>query len=141
MSTPHVAGVIALMLSANPALTYSDTFSIITRTAYFQPSWGARPNNNYGWVRVQADAAVNLALHAARVSGTVTAGGGPLAGADVVAVQVSDNSRYNVATDASGSYHLYLSPGLYTIAVARFGYVSQTSAAQSFAAETSTTLN
>jgi transglutaminase-like putative cysteine protease len=48
------AGVIALMLSANPALTYSDTFSIITRTAYFAPNWGSRPNNVYGWGLVQA---------------------------------------------------------------------------------------
>src|SRR5262249_47255839 len=44
MSTPHVAGALALMLSVNPTLTYSDAFSIITRTAYFAPNWGSRPN-------------------------------------------------------------------------------------------------
>ena len=44
------------LLSANPTLTYSDVMGILTRTAYFSPTWGTRPNNNYGWGLVQADA-------------------------------------------------------------------------------------
>jgi len=61
MATPHVSGVMALILDANPSLNYTDVMGIMTRTAYFQGSWGTRPNNNYGWGLVQADAAVNMA--------------------------------------------------------------------------------
>jgi subtilisin family serine protease len=33
MATPHVSGVVALMLSANPNLTPTDVASLITQTA------------------------------------------------------------------------------------------------------------
>ena len=141
MATPHTAGMIALLLSANPSLVYTDVFSIITRTAYFQPSWGTRPNNNYGWGLVQADTAVDMALHAARVTGTASGNSVPLGGINITAVRQSDSDTYQVNSDTSGNYHLYLRAGTYNLTASKFGYQPQMISAQSFLSDTTTTLN
>ncbi|RKY97873.1 MAG: hypothetical protein DRQ10_08075 [Candidatus Hydrothermota bacterium] len=58
MSSPHVTGVIALLFSKNPDLDFEEVYNILTNTAY-QPSHGSPyPNNNYGWGRVDALAAI-----------------------------------------------------------------------------------
>lgn len=72
MAGPHVVGLVALVLSANPALAghVDDIEDIIEQTAvYFPdtldcgPSLGnARPNHAYGWGRVDALGAVQSAL-------------------------------------------------------------------------------
>ena len=66
---PHTSGVVALLLSVRPTLTYTEVFGILTRTAYFSPTWGIRPNNNYGWGLVQADLAADMAMHGAGRAG------------------------------------------------------------------------
>lgn len=69
-AAPQVAGVIALMLQANPNLTYRDVQHILARTARkndpSDPGWvtnggGFHVNHNYGFGVVDADAAVELA--------------------------------------------------------------------------------
>jgi subtilisin family serine protease len=69
-SSPIVAGVIALMLEANPQLTWRDVRHIIARTSTkndsTQQSWitnaaGRQFNHNYGFGRINAEAAVNAA--------------------------------------------------------------------------------
>ncbi len=72
MAGPHVVGLVALVLSANPALAgyVDDIENIVEQTAiYFadtldcDPSLGvARPNHAYGWGRVDALGAVQAAL-------------------------------------------------------------------------------
>lgn len=57
---PHVTGVIALMLSANPDLTADEVESILKTTA--KPLGVPHPNNTYGWGRVDALEAVKEAL-------------------------------------------------------------------------------
>src|SRR5207247_161015 len=104
MATPHVAGVATLLLAAKPTLTYTDVFAILTRTTYFQPSWGTQPNNNYGWGLVQADAAVDMGLHGPVITGTVSSGGYGLPNATVNFVRSSDNDMYNVLTAGTGNY-------------------------------------
>ena len=63
MATPHVAGVAALVLSVNPALTAAQVGSILRSTA--KPLRDAPgdpvPNHQYGSGLVQADAAVAAA--------------------------------------------------------------------------------
>lgn len=69
MATPHVSGVVALLWSANPALIgdLAGTQAILTSTAL--PLYSAqcsngptdRPNNVYGWGRLDAWAAVQTA--------------------------------------------------------------------------------
>lgn len=71
MSGPHVAGLVALVLSANPDLIgeVATVEQIIQQTARFSAdTFGctldpqARPNNTYGWGIVDARAAVERAI-------------------------------------------------------------------------------
>ena len=58
MATPHVTGVIALMLEKNPGLDYSEVYDIITNLAADHPAGHTYPNNDYGWGRINALLAV-----------------------------------------------------------------------------------
>ncbi len=60
MATPHVTGVVALMLQKNPTLTFDEVYNILTNTAYQPSQGGSYPNNNYGWGRVDALAAIEM---------------------------------------------------------------------------------
>ncbi len=140
MATPHSAGVMALVLSANPNLTYVDMMGILTRTAYFRSVWGTRPNNNYGWGMIQADAAVDMALHGPHLSGTVTSGSNNLAGATITAVR-SDGDTYTAQTRANGTYSMTLLAGTYTVTASLFGYNPVTLTGQNFMTDTNPVLN
>ncbi|OXA46989.1 thermitase [Folsomia candida] len=68
MACPHVAGVVALLLSANPTWKYDDVLAALTRTAD-RPSVTTKcgetpvngyPNYAYGYGRVNAKRAVGL---------------------------------------------------------------------------------
>ena len=70
-AAPLVSGVIALILEANPNLTYRDVQSILVNTARMtdpgNPDWttngaGYNVNHNYGFGAIDAAAAVNAAL-------------------------------------------------------------------------------
>ncbi len=59
MATPNVAGMAALMLQANPDLHPLMVRSIMESTSEFRwLSHPVRPNNDYGWGFVEADAAM-----------------------------------------------------------------------------------
>ncbi len=67
MSTPHVAGVVALMLDANPSLTPENVKMILRASAEPRgsPSYPDRDpkyNTHFGWGIVDAYQAVNMAL-------------------------------------------------------------------------------
>jgi len=57
MATPHVAGVAALMLEANPTLEAEEVKAIIKNNSH-RMSGITFPNNDYGWGRVDAFEAV-----------------------------------------------------------------------------------
>ncbi|GAK52863.1 hypothetical protein U14_04120 [Candidatus Moduliflexus flocculans] len=68
-AAPVVSGVVALMLQANPALTWRDVQQILIKTAYKNPDgeWetnaaGYAHSYDYGFGRVDATAAVEAAL-------------------------------------------------------------------------------
>ncbi len=58
MATPHVTGVIALMLEKNPALDYETVYDILTNYAVDRLDNVTYPNNDYGWGRINALLAV-----------------------------------------------------------------------------------
>jgi subtilisin family serine protease len=75
MATPHTAGIVALILQANPALTPSHVWEILKHTSEHRKNWGKTPeasnpfptgDPNYhpsgGWGQVDAYAAVKEAL-------------------------------------------------------------------------------
>ncbi|HEX8228339.1 MAG TPA: S8 family serine peptidase, partial [Chloroflexia bacterium] len=75
MAQPATAGAIAILKQANPDLTIPETWYILTSTASFDPAWlaaGPRPNQIYGWGRLQIDAAVQAALASAEPTVTGT---------------------------------------------------------------------
>lgn len=54
MATPHVSGVIALMLEKNPNLDYESIYEILTNDAVDTRDNITYPNNDYGWGRINA---------------------------------------------------------------------------------------
>jgi subtilisin family serine protease len=94
-SAPVVAGVAALVLSANPSLTGAQAQDILKQTAddLGTPGW----DTSYGWGRVNALKAVQAALSAGSpdtnppaVQITAPASGSVLSGAVVIDVSASD---------------------------------------------------
>jgi subtilisin family serine protease len=64
MAGPHVVGLVALLLEANPNLDIGALTNIIEATAV--PIGNLRPNNTFGWGRINAYAAVQSVLSAPR---------------------------------------------------------------------------
>ena len=123
MAAPHVAGTVALMLQANPTLTVDVAKLLISQTAIDRGAPGM--DNDYGWGRINAFAAVSAALTGiGTLEGTITssAGGMPVEGAKIV---LTDTGQ-RVYSDASGHYLLKAVAGTHTIEVTRFGYESAT---------------
>ncbi len=58
MASPHLAGVVALMLQANPTLDYDAVMDILTSTARSDNQTGSLPNMMYGNGKVDAYSAV-----------------------------------------------------------------------------------
>ena len=130
MATPHVAGALALVLSANDALVgdYAGARAAITTTAVdkLDDSCGGDasgdPNNVYGEGRLDAFAAVDQFHPVPNLSGTITAAATTtaIAGARVTA---SDGVReFSTVTNGSGDYVLLLAPGTYLVSAEAFGY-------------------
>lgn len=126
MATPHVAGLVALLRSAAPTLTVAALADLITQTAV--PLALPLPNNNSGWGRIDAFAAVAAVTRAGRLVGNVA---GPnrrgIANAALVAAPRSPAGHpARVATDAAGDYALALPPTVYDVTASAFGYLPQT---------------
>ena len=132
MAAPHVAGALALMLSAEPALRgdYDAATFALRSTAidHLDDSCGGDedgdPNNVYGDGRIDAKAAVDLVATGGTLAGTVTdsASNAPIAGARVTA---NDGTRdFTAVTDANGDYDLFLAAGTYLVTADAFGYAT-----------------
>ncbi len=120
MACPHIAGVVALMRSANPGLDVTSIKQIIFDTAIDLDTPG--DDNNTGMGMIDAYTAVTMAMTGyGRVAGTVTDldTGDPLQA--VVSVV---GGAQQVQADANGDYFLAL-PGdsSYTLKYNAFGYV------------------
>jgi len=138
MAAPHVAGTAALMFSARSAgstlftagLDITQTAFILTSTAAPQgsagqaavPLTGAVPNNDSGYGRIDAYAAVALAADAGLISGTVHSSGAPLPGATVQATPALSGMQGAAIADGAGSYRLFLGAGYYDLTASAFGY-------------------
>jgi subtilisin family serine protease len=107
MATPHVAGLAALLLSVNPSLGPDGVRNVLQRTALDLGDLGWDEQHGYG--RIQADAAVAEALHPSPLDATppsvailTPAAGATLSGAAAVTINASDNvgvSRVEYAVD------------------------------------------
>jgi N-acetylneuraminic acid mutarotase/subtilisin family serine protease len=130
MAAPHVAGTVALMWSAAPALIgdLDGTRELLDQTAVDTEdlSCGGTPekNNVWGEGRLDAHAAVLAAPIGATglLTGTVTDvdTGEPLANATVAAT--SADYRRTTTTDAQGRYEISVVTGEYEVAASAYGY-------------------
>jgi hypothetical protein len=137
MAGPHVAGVVALLWSARPALVrqISQTKTLLQNTA--NPSVTVapqtcggvasttRPNNSFGYGRVDVLAAYNASTPTASpatVAGIVTTSdGSPVAG---VTIRLAGAESRKTITDTAGNYRFdnVSSENVYTITPARVNY-------------------
>jgi PKD repeat protein len=126
MAGPHVAGEVALLLSACPALIgMPDRIEqIITSTAVARLSSqcgpAGPPNNVYGWGRIDALAAVQMAIAQCAGQGfldghvTDALTSSPIPGAVVTGVRAEGGSWMDT-TDGSGYYTMTAPAGHYTV--------------------------
>lgn len=139
MATPHVAGTVALVLSAlgwtnwDVPDTPEKIYEALINTAVDLGSQGQ--DTEYGYGRIDAYAAVTYALQnygggqqpsQGVLYGYVTdaSTGAPIAGALVQVEGVT-----SVYTDSQGYYEVTLSPGTYQVTASASGYQSQTQTA------------
>jgi uncharacterized repeat protein (TIGR01451 family) len=126
MAAPQVAGVVALMRSAVPGLTITQTRYALTTTAAHAIAANF-PNNDYGWGRVDALNSVVSVLHTGSISGVVRRGD---TGTPVPYASIRADSRLgtwtSVIADGAGRYVIYGATSLYTVTVSAFGYASGT---------------
>jgi uncharacterized repeat protein (TIGR02543 family) len=140
MSSPHVTGLIALIVEAAPCLVgnYTAIETIIENTAVPVPyASGGSPappvgnavNYATGHGEIDALAAVNLALIKcgnSTLSGTVTDSvtSLPIAGVAVDVVNATTN-RHTI-TNAAGFYTINLFDGTYDVTFSKYAYTTQT---------------
>lgn len=120
MATPHVSGVAALLLSANPSLSVKGVTRVLTETAH--NTTGVMPDIHQGWGQLDAYAALAGQLPVGEILGQVTAGGAPLAGA-AVTITTASGSVLEYETDDEGRFNAWLRPGSYVLEAGKFGYL------------------
>ena len=149
MATPHVAGLAALLLEADPTLTADDLESFMKYTALDLGEPG--PDNDYGAGRIDAYDAVRWALGAGKLYGTVGVSSPPsippkargevptpnfqpptsnfqlptIPGATVSGVSQAGD-RFVATADATGTYAVSVPGGFYDVTASAFGYLSAT---------------
>ncbi|MSP11967.1 MAG: DUF11 domain-containing protein [Chloroflexi bacterium] len=133
MATPHIAGTIALMLSANPALSLNDLATYLEQTAHDLGPTG--PDNDYGWGLIDAYDAVRWARGSGKLFGQVQDSklGQPIPGATIIGVQSVPPStggaaedKFEDMSDTKGGYAVSVPGGLYTVQAGAFGYITGT---------------
>lgn len=131
MAAPHVSGVVALLLEAAPALRgeVDQIAEILRRSADPKTTTescigvpgSARPNNTFGWGRLNALTAVNLVRDAGRLEGVVVdENGQPVPGAQVRVVGPA--ATLGQTATADGAYAYVIAGGLYTATAELPGY-------------------
>lgn len=138
MAAPHVAGMIALLVSADLQdgerdFDVEDMERLMTLSAVDLGEPGADPL--YGYGRLDAYAALQLAASAGDLRGQVVdqAYGTPLAYAEISAWHPLLGRHFTGKADASGHYSLTLPAGRVEITLSRWGYESATTANQQVA--------
>jgi hypothetical protein len=134
MAAPHLAGAVALLWSAAPALVgdIEGTEALLNETAVDTDATtcgGTAENNNvWGEGKLDVAALVDAAPIGATgyVTGTVTdADGAPIAGADVT---VDGERDRTVSTGTDGTFSARVATGDYTVSASAFGFLPSTPA-------------
>ncbi|MCB0097057.1 MAG: S8 family serine peptidase, partial [Caldilineaceae bacterium] len=135
MAAPHVAGLVALLVSADLQDGHRD-FSVdeierfieLTAVDLGEPG----PDNDFGYGRINAYEAVRWALSAGDLRGTVrdAQSGAPILHANISGEKSGVAAKFTTQTGADGVYSITVPAGSYDITVNAWGYVSNTFRAQ-----------
>jgi len=117
MATPHVAGVVALMLQADPDLRLERVSEILDQSALDLGAMGK--DNSFGAGRVDALEALSLVLSGGRVELQVV-------GPDQAAMVSIEPGHRLLKTDPEGRLKVSLPAGDYQFTVTAYGYQRQT---------------
>ena len=123
MATPHVSGVIALLLDAKPGLTVDEIAGILSSTAIDLGDPGA--DDTYGSGRVDALAAV-LAVWSGPTTGTITGHITDRLGEPMDGVSVTVAGGASALSDATGAYELTAPIGSRDVAAGAAGFTPAT---------------
>ena len=127
MAAPHVAGLAALILQGNPALSPDEIEEIIRSTA--QPLGAAIPNNDTGWGLANAYAAGLKATSHGELAGVVrrVEDNSPVPFPVLSATPLANPALTLTSTgNANGAYTFALRPERYDLSISAFGFLSST---------------
>jgi len=130
MAAPHVTGLIALLLQANPALQVDDIVEFLRHTAIDRGEPGR--DNLYGAGRIDAYTAVRWALNAGKLYGLVrdAASGQGVPGATVTGLRRGfPGDKFTLQSDPRGQYAISVPAGWYDVTATAPGYQTATIAA------------
>jgi len=131
MAAPHVAGLVALMVSADLQDGYRDMdvdelerFMEYTAVDLGDPG----PDDDYGYGRIDAYNGVRWARSAGDLRGTVTDASTsvPIAGATVAGIKADPSDTFATQTGAGGQYSTTVPAGIYDVTVEAWGYTGDT---------------
>jgi uncharacterized repeat protein (TIGR01451 family) len=124
-AAPHVTGVAALLLQADPNLTPHEIEMILTSMA--EPLGDNLPNNITGWGLIDAYAAGLQVTASGEIIGKVTSPGDVLIPyPQLSAISRDGRQQVDVTGDVGGYYSFALKPGLYDVTARAFGFEPQT---------------
>ena len=126
MATPHVAGVVALMLQADPEIDHERVSEILQETALELGDPGK--DGSYGSGRVNAFDAVSLVLTGGKASVSVGSGD------QVATIKVMPGNKTYQTNN--GQAMISLPAGTYQFTISAFGYFSKTVDVEVVAGET-----
>lgn len=125
MAAPHVAGVAALLLQADPTLTPDQLEALLLGTS--EPLGATVPNQATGWGLVNAYTAGMRVTASGEIAGLVRrADGGGIAHATITAADRAGGPLITVAGDTDGAFLLALQPGRYDLAAQAFSFAAAT---------------
>jgi len=128
MAAPHVSGVAALLLEANPTLTVDQLEQILLQTT--EPLSTTIPNNVSGYGLINAYAAALQVTQNGNLRGRVKESGTnltiPFATLTLRDRHPTEPTVITLTAQADGSFDVYLPAGIYDVTAQRFDYQPQT---------------
>ncbi|WP_062351932.1 carboxypeptidase regulatory-like domain-containing protein [Bacillus kwashiorkori] len=118
MATPHVAGAIALLLSANPNLSINDIKNLLKNTARVEPFMGTVPNDLYGSGIINIYQAVTEAAFAGTLKGKVT----NTSGQPIPATLEIPRQSLTFSIKDNGEFEWKIREGIHNVKISSFGY-------------------